>query len=94
MAASFLNVLSSSLSSLALSSLSRESGQRRLAADVEKHDRVVSGGAPQLVVEQALVDDADVLGAQVGEVDGPATQRAPRPARTLTLPTFSSRRSR
>ena len=43
-------------------------GQGGLFADGEEDDGVVAGGG-QFVVEQALVEDADVLGGEVGEVD-------------------------
>ena len=67
------------MSSLALRLAQAREGQGGLTADVQQDDRVVVAGATQLVVEQALVDDADVLGAEVGEVD-----RAGDPARTPT----------
>ncbi len=50
--------------------------QRGLLADGEEDDWVVAGRGLQFVVEQALVEHADVLGGEVGEVDGRRHQAA------------------
>ena len=45
-------------------------GQRGLGADVEEEDGDARLDPSELVVEQALVEDADVLGVELGEVHG------------------------
>jgi hypothetical protein len=39
--------------------------ERWLIPEIEEHDGVVGGNAPELEVQQALVEDADVLGRKV-----------------------------
>ena len=64
----FLQAREQRLQRVVLHRLQTRERQRRLIAHGEEDHRVAGGRRLQLVVQQALVDDADVFGREIGEI--------------------------